>query len=173
MLNFRLYKLYLSIFVLTGFLLVAGSKVVDNKNVSAVVTRVYDGDTFYIEVKDWPDIVGKNMPVRIYGIDCPELKSSDVTEHEYAIGQFRPYCHAMIVHTNGELNLTDNDLYSKVKSNFAEYRLFEVKMNNGKVRHFYILKDFIEDLNGVQMCIFLDKYGYLNKDWQYGVGAMS
>jgi endonuclease YncB( thermonuclease family) len=84
MLNFRLYKLYLSIFVLTGFLLVAGSKVVDNKNVSAVVTRVYDGDTFYIEVKDWPDIVGKNMPVRIYGIDCPELKSSDVTEHEYA-----------------------------------------------------------------------------------------
>ena len=100
-------------------------------------------------------------------------KEGLVTEHEYDIGQFRPYCQAMIVHPEGRLNLQDDgEELSSLKSNFAEYRLFEVKMNDDKIRYFYILKDFIENLNNAQVCRFLDKYGYLNKDWRYGVGAM-
>ena len=99
-------------------------------------------------------------------------KDGLVSEHEYDIGQFRPYCQAMIVHPEDRLNLQDDDLsYSKVKSNFAEYRLFEVKMADGKTKHFYFLKDFIENLNPAQMCRFLEKYGYLNNDWQGGIGA--
>ena len=100
-------------------------------------------------------------------------KEGLVTEHEYVTGQFRPYSQVMLVHPEGRLKLSD-DLTdeSSIKTTFVEYRLFEVKMNDDKIRYFYILKDFIENLNNAQVCRFLDKYGYLNKDWRYGVGAM-
>lgn len=39
------------------------------------IVRVYDGDTFYINVPAWPDIVGKNIAIRIYGIDTPEIRT--------------------------------------------------------------------------------------------------
>lgn len=77
---FRNYKIYIILLVITSGILIGGSRIVDKQVTSASVTRVYDGDTFYIDVPDWPDIVGKNMPVRIYGIDCPEIKSDNIEE---------------------------------------------------------------------------------------------
>lgn len=40
------------------------------------IVSVYDGDTFKVDVPGWPDIVGKNMSIRIYGIDTPEIKGT-------------------------------------------------------------------------------------------------
>lgn len=37
------------------------------------VTSVYDGDTFRADIHSWPAVVGRRVPVRIYGIDTPEL----------------------------------------------------------------------------------------------------
>ncbi|GGX87484.1 hypothetical protein GCM10007160_13610 [Litchfieldella qijiaojingensis] len=39
------------------------------------ITGVYDGDTFYVNIVEWPPIIGNNMPVRIQGINTPELRS--------------------------------------------------------------------------------------------------
>jgi len=39
------------------------------------VTSIYDGDTFRADIKDYPDIVGKRMSIRINGIDTPEIKA--------------------------------------------------------------------------------------------------
>jgi len=41
------------------------------------VNSVYDGDTLNVDIKDWPPIVGKSMPIRINGIDTPEMNSKD------------------------------------------------------------------------------------------------
>ena len=38
------------------------------------ILRVYDGDTFFIDIKDYPAIIGKNIGIRINGIDTPEIK---------------------------------------------------------------------------------------------------
>ncbi len=38
------------------------------------VTSIYDGDTFRCNIKDYPPLIGYHIPVRIYGIDTPELK---------------------------------------------------------------------------------------------------
>ena len=38
------------------------------------VTSIYDGDTFRVNIKDWPRVVGYHMPVRVSGIDAPEMK---------------------------------------------------------------------------------------------------
>lgn len=38
------------------------------------IVRVYDGDTVYVNIKGLPDIFGKNIGVRLSGIDTPEKR---------------------------------------------------------------------------------------------------
>lgn len=54
----------------------------------AIVTRlisVYDGDTFRADIEGaHPEVCGKNMSVRLYGIDTPELRTKSATEKALA-----------------------------------------------------------------------------------------
>jgi len=38
------------------------------------VTSIYDADTFRANINSWPGIVGERIPIRILGIDAPEIK---------------------------------------------------------------------------------------------------
>lgn len=38
------------------------------------VSTIYDGDTFFANIKDWPPIVGEHIGVRVNGVDTPEMK---------------------------------------------------------------------------------------------------
>ncbi len=38
------------------------------------VIKVHDGDTFIVNIAGCPDVLCKSMPVRISGIDAPEMK---------------------------------------------------------------------------------------------------
>lgn len=49
------------------------------------VIRVSDGDTFVVDIKDFPDIVGKSISVRIYGIDTPEKNDFRIELKKLAI----------------------------------------------------------------------------------------
>lgn len=40
------------------------------------VGTVYDGDTFSVTIKQWPDIIGKNISVRLRNVDTPEMKGA-------------------------------------------------------------------------------------------------
>jgi len=44
--------------------------------VIAEVTSIYDGDTFRCNIKDYPTIIGERIPIRVNGIDCPEMKDN-------------------------------------------------------------------------------------------------
>lgn len=46
------------------------------------IVDVYDGDTFYIDLNCSDDVFCKRLPVRVNGIDTPELKTKDTCEHE-------------------------------------------------------------------------------------------
>ena len=48
------------------------------------ITRVIDGDTFRADIQGWPDIVGKDMPIRIRGIDAPEIRGACPNERVLA-----------------------------------------------------------------------------------------
>lgn len=39
------------------------------------ISRVYDGDTFFINVDEWPSIIGDDIGIRVVGIDTPEVRS--------------------------------------------------------------------------------------------------
>lgn len=38
------------------------------------VTSIYDGDTFRVNISGWPEIIGERIPIRVNGIDTPELR---------------------------------------------------------------------------------------------------
>lgn len=40
------------------------------------VSTIYDGDTFYATIEEWPDIIGKNIAIRLKGVDTPEIKGA-------------------------------------------------------------------------------------------------
>jgi endonuclease YncB( thermonuclease family) len=40
------------------------------------ITSVYDGDTFKVNIPEWPDIVGKRIGIRVNGIDTPERRGT-------------------------------------------------------------------------------------------------
>jgi micrococcal nuclease len=44
------------------------------------VISVYDGDTFRVDIDSLPPIVGKNIAIRLNGVDTPEIRGK--CEHE-------------------------------------------------------------------------------------------
>ncbi len=48
------------------------------------IVRVYDGDTFYCNIHQWPKILGENIGIRVNGIDTPEMRGSPPEVKELA-----------------------------------------------------------------------------------------
>ena len=48
------------------------------------VVRVCDGDTFVCNIDDYPPLIGKEIRVRLRGINTPELNSRDPVERQRA-----------------------------------------------------------------------------------------
>lgn len=56
----------------------------DYGNVMARVDHVYDGDTIIVSVDGWPAIAGQKIPIRLNGVDCPEMTDKDPVVKEWA-----------------------------------------------------------------------------------------
>ena len=48
------------------------------------VTSIYDGDTFRVNIKGYPKIIGHRMSVRILGVDTPEIRTKCKKEKQLA-----------------------------------------------------------------------------------------
>jgi len=60
-------------------LLWAEEKTYGDVHVSSIGT-IYDGDTFYATIAEWPPIIGSHIGIRVKGIDTPEIKGK--CDHE-------------------------------------------------------------------------------------------
>ena len=49
---------------------------IHDRSKSVEIVSVYDGDTIFVNIADWPDIIGKRIGVRLRGIDCPEMNDN-------------------------------------------------------------------------------------------------
>ena len=49
------------------------------------VISVYDGDTFRVDIESLPPIVGKNIPIRLNGVDTPEIRGKCQYEKDLAL----------------------------------------------------------------------------------------
>jgi endonuclease YncB( thermonuclease family) len=79
------YLLRFFVFVLLLYI-VLSAPICFASNIEGVMyIDAYDGDTFTVNIKDLPDIFGKNVPVRIAHIDAAEIRSSDPCEVKAAL----------------------------------------------------------------------------------------
>ena len=56
----------------------------DTVTVSKVIS-VYDGDTFRVDIDSLSPIVGKNIPIRLKGVDTPEIQGKCQYEKDLAL----------------------------------------------------------------------------------------
>jgi len=49
------------------------------------VISIYDGDTFRVDINSLPPIVGKNIPIRVNGVDTPEIRGKCQYEKNLAL----------------------------------------------------------------------------------------
>mgnify|MGYP001171949925 FL=1 len=66
--------------------IIAASNAEDYSDVSVSrIIKVIDGDTFRADINELPDIIGKNIRIRILGINAPEINGKCTFEKELAI----------------------------------------------------------------------------------------
>ena len=88
--NFKQGEIFMKIFItvfcilLTTSFVFAGEKFYGNFN-DVEYIRNYDGDTVTFCIPDVHPIIGRNINVRVYGIDCPEIRGKCQYEKDRAI----------------------------------------------------------------------------------------
>jgi len=69
------------------------------------VISVYDGDTFRVNIDSLPPIVGKNIPIRVNGVDTPEIRGKCQYEKDLAL-KARDFVRAKLANAK-EIKLTN------------------------------------------------------------------
>jgi len=69
------------------------------------VISVYDGDTFRVDINSLPPIVGKNIPIRVNGVDTPEIRGKCQYEKDLAL-EARDFVRAKLANAK-EIKLTN------------------------------------------------------------------
>ncbi|RDH84025.1 MAG: nuclease [endosymbiont of Galathealinum brachiosum] len=71
-------------FLVVLFMLVSSAALAADKHFGDVVvsevTSIYDADTFKVNIKGWPDVIGKRISVRVLGVDAPEIRGKCTSE---------------------------------------------------------------------------------------------
>jgi len=132
-------KLYITILILLisniGY---ANDKIYDDiSNVTFV--RNYDGDTITVNIDNYPDVIGKDISVRIYGIDAPEIKGKCDTEVELANVMKSFVYNKLIVAKSIKLVNVRRDKYFRILSD-VEYdgkNLSSELLNTFKINRYY------------------------------------
>ena len=84
--DIRIYMKKLLI-VLIALTFVASAALAGQKDYGSVevkeVTSIYDGDTFRVNIKDYPALIGERISIRVGGIDTPEVRGKCEQEKIY------------------------------------------------------------------------------------------
>ena len=77
-------KQILALIFFLGFFSVQAAPEYGTVSVSRVIS-VYDGDTFRVDIDSLPPIVGKNIRIRLNGLDTPEIQGKCQYEKDLAL----------------------------------------------------------------------------------------
>ncbi|TXJ60612.1 thermonuclease family protein [Brachyspira aalborgi] len=104
------------------------------------VVKVRDGDTFIIDISNIPDVFGKNIAVRIRGIDTPELNDK------------REEIKTIAIKAKEELEKLFNSGYKIVLYNLGRDKYFRllasVKVGSIDVAEYLIKKGLAKSYDG-------------------------
>jgi len=81
----KVFKVILILFL--SFSVFAEQKTYGSLRIKEIV-RVYDGDTFYVNLVGVQDIFGENIGIRIRGIDAPEVRGGTCKDLAYTVRNY-------------------------------------------------------------------------------------
>ena len=102
------------------------------------VISVYDGDTFRVNIDSLPPIVGKNIPIRVNGVDTPEIRGKCQYEKNLAL-KARDFVRAKLANAK-EIKLTNlqRGKYFRVVANVVVDRVsLEQELLDNKLAYEY------------------------------------
>jgi micrococcal nuclease len=82
-------------------------------NTNITLVNVHDGDTFTVNIKDYPPIIGEKIPIRINGIDCPELHDKNYKVRALAI-KAKNFTERQLKYKNITLKNMKRDKYFRI-----------------------------------------------------------
>ncbi len=97
-------KLFLFLFIVASTFTAQAKPQYGTVTVSKVIS-VYDGDTFRVNIDSLPPIVGKNIPIRVNGVDTPEIRGKCQYEKNLAL-EARDFVRAKLSNAK-EIKLTN------------------------------------------------------------------
>ena len=80
----RMKNILIILILLNSIIVASNAEDYFDVSVSRII-KVIDGDTFRVDINELPDIIGKNIRIRILGIDAPEINGKCAFEKELAI----------------------------------------------------------------------------------------
>ena len=80
----RMKNILIILILLNSIIVESNAEDYSDVSVSRII-KVIDGDTFRVDINEFPDIIGKNIRIRILGIDAPEINGKCAFEKELAI----------------------------------------------------------------------------------------
>ena len=80
----RMKNIFIILILLNSIIVASNAEDYSDVSVSRII-KVIDGDTFRVDIHELPDIIGKNIRIRILGIDAPEINGKCAFEKELAI----------------------------------------------------------------------------------------
>lgn len=111
------------------------------------IIKVRDGDTFMINIPNIPDVFGKNIAVRIRGIDTPELNDSREEIRKISI-QAKEELEKLLLNGNAESGQKPKiTLYNLGRDKYFRL-LASVKVDNIDVSEYLIKKGLAKKYNG-------------------------
>lgn len=85
-----------------------------NRDVPAVkLVSVYDGDTLVVDIQNWPEIIGRRIPIRIRGIDTPELHDESAKVKALAV-QAKEFSKEKLGRSQIRIQNLDRDKYFRI-----------------------------------------------------------
>ena len=111
------------------------------------IIKVRDGDTFMIDIPNIPDVFGKNIAVRIRGIDTPELNDSREEIRKISI-QAKEELEKLLLNGNATSGQKPKiTLYNLGRDKYFRL-LASVKVDNVDVSEYLIKKGLAKKYNG-------------------------
>ena len=80
----RMKNILIILILINSIIVASNAEDYSDVSVSRII-KVIDGDTFRVDINELPDIIGKNIRIRILGIDTPEINGKCAFEKELAI----------------------------------------------------------------------------------------
>lgn len=86
-----------------------------NSNPQVRLVSVHDGDTITVDIVNWPPIIGHHIPIRVKGLDTPEMNDKSERVRILAV-RAKDFLNTNIAKSRLEIRNLERDKYFRISA---------------------------------------------------------